>query len=381
MGSASAISPSRFPWLDPSKYSFSLGVEAAGTAWLSGQTASVHRTDVHRTDVHSTDGHSAGRVVVEGDPATQAALCWEKIGAVLEGSGRTPEDCTELVEYLTSTGLQQREAIAATRPTARAASTMVVESLVRPDAHVELEVVAGGPAGQIRLPQVLPLDEAGDIVAPGDLVGQSAFVLEQALRLLADEGLDGSNIVRVVQATTPATRSQYRGTAEARRRLLGPVFPSSTGVLTSALPHPDALVALDVWASPHPKTVVPHAVDAYRDLTFAPAVVAGDVVYISGTTAWNPETGDTVGPGDMAAQAEYIYDQIDQVCRAAGGSISDVVKTIEYVTPEGLDQYRVAGPIRQRMFDQPLPASTGVVVAGLLSRQWVIEVEAVAVLS
>jgi enamine deaminase RidA (YjgF/YER057c/UK114 family) len=251
---------------------------------------------------------------------------------------------------------------------------------VRPEALVELEVVAGGPPDVIRLPQLLPLDDDGQVVAPGDLVTQCEWVLEKAGRTLARDGLGLQDVVRTVQQTTPETRADYRATGEARRRLLGPRFPASTGVLTPALPHPDILVALDVWASRRPKTVVPYAESAYRDLTFSPGVVAGDVIFISGTTAWDTATGATVGEGDVAAQAEFVYDQIRQVCEAAGGSLADVVKTIEYVTPEALPRYREVAAVRERVLSRPFPVSTGVAVSALLSSHWLIEVEAVAVL-
>lgn len=362
-----AVVPSSFPWLDPSKYSFSLGIEAADATWLAGQTASAFNG-------------ASGRVEIEGAGREQAVLCWAKVGAVLDAANRAAADCSEVVEYLTPDGLAQRDAIAAARPTSAPTSTVVVESLVRPAALVEVEVVAGRPAGLVRLPQILPVDDDGTVVAPGDFVGQCEWVLEEAGRRLEAHGLDLSHVVKIVQQTTPATRRDYSRTAEARRRLLGPTFPSSTGILTSALPHPDVLVALDVWASSEPKSVVPYAPEAYASLTFAPAVAAGNLLFISGTTAWDPATGDTVAPDDIAGQAEFVYDQIAQVCDAAGTGIDRLIKTIEYVSPAGLARYRDVGAVRERVLAQPYPASTGVVVAGLLSRKWQLEVEAVALL-
>lgn len=371
-----AIVPDEFPWLDTSRYSFSPAVEAAGTTWAAGQTAGVF-------------DEASGRIVVAGDAGEQASLCWDKVTAVLAAAGRTPADCSELVEYVTPAGLADRAGIESARPAALsnsaldagtvAGSTVVVDSLVRPEAMIEIEVVAGQPAGVVRIPQVLPIDDDGAVVAPGDFVAQCEWVLEEAGRRLATHGLGLGDVVKVVQQTTPATRRQYADTAEARRRLLGPSFPSSTGVLVSQLPHPEALVALDVWASSGAKGLVPYAEEAYASLTFSPAVVAGGLVFISGTTAWDPSTGDTVAPGDIAAQADYIYDQIALVCEAAGTSVDQLVKTVEYVAPDGLDRYREVGEIRQRVLGRPFPASTGVVVAGLLSRKWMIEVEAVAV--
>jgi enamine deaminase RidA (YjgF/YER057c/UK114 family) len=367
------VEPGSFPWLDTSAYTFSPGVEAAGATWVSGQTAAEHDA-------------TAGRVVVRGDGGEQAALCWQKVQAVLEGAGRSPADCTEAVEYLTPAGLAERDAVAAARPDGLSAiagaapSTVVVESLVRPTALVEVEVVAGRPAGVVKLPQVLPVDAAGDVVAPGDLVGQAEWVLEEAGRRLEAHGLGLGHVVRTVEQTTAATRSQYRATAEARRRLLGPAFPASTGVLSPALPHPEALIALDMWASREPKRVIAPTGDAFSAFTFSPAVEAGRLLFVSGTTAWDPASGELVGPGDVAAQAEHVYGQIARICEAAGGSIADLVKTVEYVSTEGMARYREVGAVRERVLGRPYPVSTGVVVAGLLNPAWLIEVDAVAVL-
>lgn len=155
------IEPERFEWLEASRYSFSLGVEGGGASWLAGHTA-------------STFDPATGRVGVTGDGAAQAAVCWAKVGRVLEAAGRTPADVTELVEYVTPDGLAQLEPIRAARPAglrADVGSVMVVESLVRPTAVLEVEVVAGGPADLVRLPQIIPIDVDGQVVAPGDLVG------------------------------------------------------------------------------------------------------------------------------------------------------------------------------------------------------------------
>jgi enamine deaminase RidA (YjgF/YER057c/UK114 family) len=364
-----AVEPQSFPWLDPSIYSFALGIEAGGATWLSGQTSSAF------------DG-SLGRVVCVGDGVEQARTAWEKVAAVADASAHPLGECSELVEYLTAEGLIQRDGIEAARPVDLRASTVVVESLVRPTAVVEIEVVTGATEGLVRLPQIMPVSDSGEVAHPGDFVGQCRWVLEEAARMLAAHGLDLSHVVRTVQQTTPATRSEYRATSRARRELLGPVFPASTGLLVSALAHPDpaVLVALDVWASSLPKSVVNPGWDAFDLLTFTPATRAGDVLFISGTTAWDAETNNNVAPDDVGAQAEFVYGQIAKVCEAAGGSLEDLVKTIEYITPPAVAGYREVSAVRESMMGRPLPASTGVVVHSLLSKEWLIEVEAVAVL-
>lgn len=361
------LRPTEFPWMDPSRYTFSLGVQGGGALWLAGETGASYGPD--------------GATLPAGI-GDQARVAWDKIQAVLGVADSDMSACTEIVEYVTTAGLGELADIARARPGAAGpGSIMVIESLVRPEPQVEVEVVAGGPSGQVRLPQILPVDEEGGVVARGDLVAQAAYVLDRAGQLLADHGLDHSHIVRIVQQTTPETRREYRSTEDARRRLLGPLFPASTGVLVPALPVDGALVALDVWASEHPKRVINPGWSAFDDLTFSPAVRAGDILYISGTTAWDPDTNTTVAPGEIAAQARFVYEQIEAICQAAGGSIGDVVKTIEYVAPAGFDGYRSVAGLRRELLDRPFPAATGVVVSGLLGRQWLIEVEAVAVLA
>ena len=85
--------------------------------------------------------------------------------------------------------------------------------------------------------------------------------------------------------------------------------------------------------------------------------------------------------GYQGGGKRFVYDQIGQVLRAAGGDLNDLVKTIEYITPPALAGYRDVDRVRREVLGRPFPASTGVVVDALLSRSWMIEVEAVAVLS
>lgn len=353
--------------MDPSRYSFSLGIEASEAAWLSGQTAGAYDSDTKRIEVR-------------GDAGSQAEVCWQKIDAVLDVAKAGALPCSELVEYLTEGGLAQRDAVAKRRPGNREASVMVVESLLRKDALVEIEVVAGSSPGLLRLPQILPLGADGTVVAPGDLLGQAEFVIEEAGRLLEARGLGLDQVVRTVEQTTAATRREYRKTGKARRRLLGPAFPASTGILSPALPHPEALIALEVWASEHPKEVINPGWSSFDALTFSPGVKAGSLLFVSGSTAWDPNTGENLAPGDIGAQAEFVYETIGRICEAAGGSLENLVKTIEYVSPAGVAGYRDVSDVRRRLLGEPAPASTGVVVEGLLSSSWLIEIEALAVL-
>jgi aminoacrylate peracid reductase len=112
--------------------------------------------------------------------------------------------------------------------------------------------------------------------------------------------------------------------------------------------------------------------------TFSPALRAGHLVFIAGTTATD-DRGAIVGPGDIVAQTRQIYRKFAALLHAAGGSLSDVVQTTEYVTTT--ENYRTTADVRREVFGgPPYPVATGVVVAGLLRPGALIEISAIAVL-
>jgi len=111
--------------------------------------------------------------------------------------------------------------------------------------------------------------------------------------------------------------------------------------------------------------------------TFSPAVRVGNLLFISGTTA-SDETGAIVGPGDIVAQARYIYRKLEAILRSAGAGFEHVVETTEYITTT--ENYAKTAAVRREVFRAPFPAATGVIVNGLLREGALIEIRAIAVL-
>jgi len=111
--------------------------------------------------------------------------------------------------------------------------------------------------------------------------------------------------------------------------------------------------------------------------TFSPAVRAGNLLFISGTTAGD-EHGQLVGPGDIVAQTRYIFEKFGRLLRAAGGGFEHVVETTDYVTTT--ENYARTAAVRREFFGDRFPTDTGVIVAGLLREGALIEISAVAVL-
>jgi enamine deaminase RidA (YjgF/YER057c/UK114 family) len=111
--------------------------------------------------------------------------------------------------------------------------------------------------------------------------------------------------------------------------------------------------------------------------TFSPAVRAGNLLFISGTTAGD-ERGQLVGPGDIVAQTRYIFQKFGRLLRAAGGGFEHIVETTDYVTTT--ENYARTTAVRREFFGDRFPTATGVIVAGLLREGALIEISAVAVL-
>jgi enamine deaminase RidA (YjgF/YER057c/UK114 family) len=109
-------------------------------------------------------------------------------------------------------------------------------------------------------------------------------------------------------------------------------------------------------------------------------VRGGKLVYIAGQVALDP-SGNLAGKDDFRAQTEQVFKNLDSAVRAAGGSFHDVVKLnyycVDSVDPSAIVQVR---EIRDRYVNtQSPPTSTFVVVRRLVRPEWLIEVEAVAV--
>ena len=125
------------------------------------------------------------------------------------------------------------------------------------------------------------------------------------------------------------------------------------------------------------KEIVNPGWDHFRKLTFSPGVKRGNLLFISGTTATDDE-GRLVGEGDIVAQTRQIFLRIGKVLEAAGASFDDIVMTTDYITTT--EGYRGTADVRREFFKNGFPASTGVIVAGLLRPGALIEIDAIAVL-
>ena len=123
--------------------------------------------------------------------------------------------------------------------------------------------------------------------------------------------------------------------------------------------------------------IYPESWQSYRKYTFSPAVKKGKMIFLSGGWATDRETGEFVGEGDIAAQTRQIYKNMKEVLEAANASMADIVHTMDYITTT--EGYKETANIRREFFGDSFPASTGIIVAGLLNPKALIEIDAVAI--
>lgn len=108
------------------------------------------------------------------------------------------------------------------------------------------------------------------------------------------------------------------------------------------------------------------------------AVVAGGTVYLRGQIGQDLDTRENVGVGDVEAQAEKAMANIAMLMDEAGGTLEDIVKVTVYLTDIRFREpvYRVMG----RWLRGVHPVSTGIVVSVLARPEWLVEIDATAVL-
>lgn len=124
----------------------------------------------------------------------------------------------------------------------------------------------------------------------------------------------------------------------------------------------------------------PKAISAPRGYSHIVMVTGGRTIYIAGQVSANAD-GDIVGKGDLKAQTHQVFENLKLALIAAGARPKDVVKKNIYVVGLKPEDLPVIREIRNAFFAgfEP-PASTLVGVTALAHPDYLIEIEAVAVI-
>jgi enamine deaminase RidA (YjgF/YER057c/UK114 family) len=122
------------------------------------------------------------------------------------------------------------------------------------------------------------------------------------------------------------------------------------------------------------------AKDVYDPPTYSQAIKvtgAQTILFISGQVAYDAK-GGPAHRGDFAAQAREVFRAIKAQVEAGGGTMASLVKLNTYLTD--IRHRSELIPVREEFFGKKTPASTLVGVTALAQPDWLIEVEAIAVI-
>jgi 2-iminobutanoate/2-iminopropanoate deaminase len=95
---------------------------------------------------------------------------------------------------------------------------------------------------------------------------------------------------------------------------------------------------------------------------YSQAIVESGLLFASGQVPLDPSTGELV-PGGFEAGVERVFDNLEAVLKAAGGSLDDVVKTTVYLLR--MSDFGAMNAIYARRFGNHRPARSTVAVAEL----------------
>jgi 2-iminobutanoate/2-iminopropanoate deaminase len=104
----------------------------------------------------------------------------------------------------------------------------------------------------------------------------------------------------------------------------------------------------------------------------------GKLVFISGMTARRPD-GSIAGIGDITEQTRQVCENIKAAVEAADGTLDDVCRVDVYV--RNMEHFEAIHKVRSQYFKPPLPASTMVEVTKMVSPEYLIEINAIAVVA
>ena len=110
---------------------------------------------------------------------------------------------------------------------------------------------------------------------------------------------------------------------------------------------------------------------------YSRAVKVGNIIEVTGTVAVN-DNSDLVGGNNAYEQTKFIIQKIEKVLIKAGASLNDVVRTRMFVTD--ISRWEEYGKAHGEFFKDIKPCTTMVEVSKLIAPEYLIEIEASAII-
>lgn len=197
----------------------------------------------------------------------------------------------------------------------------------------------------------------GHIVVRGGMEEQTRTAYAKIAAILEAAGHDISHVHRVVEYVTAVGIEHYEEAAAVRREIFGAHTPAVCTVVVNRLLRPQAFIEIEVTAGP---AGAPTHGGAYE---------ADGIVYLPSITA----------PGDdLVTQVAGVFERADVMLRAAGLSLANLVKTVDYTTPATLGDYKRTGRVRKDMLTPAYPAAAGLLLSRLQTSDALVSMDMIA---
>jgi enamine deaminase RidA (YjgF/YER057c/UK114 family) len=221
--------------------------------------------------------------------------------------------------------------------------------------------------------------ESGKVVCKGNLLDQTRVIYEKLAVVLEAAGMGFENVVQTVDYIDATALPLYRETGAIRQEYLKGSPVGATGICIERLLRPDAFIEVSMVAMRGEKKPINPGWDRYGQLTYVPGVEVENIIWTSGFVGSEDVNGQSNYPQNTSQQVELTYGIIGEVLAGAGAGPDDVIKTLDYISPQCLLQYPNTADVRRGFFGDRFPASTNIPVNRLLRPQGHVETEVVAV--
>jgi len=388
------IEPEVFPFYDYKRYNLSMAVQKGDYLFISGHTASEYDPENKK-------------MVCKGNMAEQAGVSYQKIKLLVEAAGGSMGDVVKLTEYIAPAGIGEYQTVDEVKgkyfgDKLPSVSPIGVHNLLRPGAFMEVEAVAVlsrdkqafNPEplspGRIATPKAVKKgdllfiagqygkDSDGKIVGEGDILTQTEEAYRNINSLLAKAGATFADVVKITDYITPAGVARHEDSRKVRARYFRDGYPAVTEVVVEKLLPEGALIQVDCIAVMGGKKKTYDTASNLFPEACSPMVKKGNLIFLSSLAGINMETGKRV-EGNVIAQMNQLFTNADKMLNIAGAAWEDVLKTVDFIAPEGGMNYRDTANARRQYFGEALPASTGVFMNRLLRAGSLIQVDFVAV--
>jgi enamine deaminase RidA (YjgF/YER057c/UK114 family) len=223
-------------------------------------------------------------------------------------------------------------------------------------------------------------DAKGNIVGRGDFEVQMGMSLENMKHTLAAAGATMDEVIFMHMFSKDERYMHRDSYTRVWTKYFHSPFPACTSIQYGNLAVRGLMTEFDGIAEIGRQETIrpPDVADSIPGQLYPQATKVNNRIYVSGQTSWD-EKGNSVGQGDFETQTRVVYENMRRTLKAAGAEMSNVVKLGIFTRDMRLIRRGQYGKIFKEFFGNHCPAVTAVQVDNFWRSDYMLEIEAIAV--